>query len=808
MSIALYRLARFAYGHPARVLAAWGLAVLAVVGMAVTQSPRISGGVSLSGTSSQVVLDTIASRLPIAAGAAGSVVFVAEDGGRIDTPERTAAIEAALQAALATGFVVDVDARTREGREQVSAQIRNAITQRIPAGVEVSQDVIDAKVTEQADGILARMTALTASTVTRGHHLEGATGPLGWVTVSDDGTAGVATLLLTGQVADLPNGSLSTLREAMAAPAARAGIRTAASSSLEPTSPPVGGEEAIGLIFAVLVLVLTLRSLIAAGLPVLNALLGVGIGVGSAFGLSAHYEMTSSTPALGLMLGLAVGIDYSLFIIHKARALLRNPATTPREAAARAVGTAGSAVFFAGLTVVIALLGLITLRLSFVTTMALTAAATVVLAVAIGLSALPALLGLLGERLRPRQRKAARAESNELTAAPAHRDLAASWARAVTRRPWLVILLVTAALAALAIPATGLRLGMPSGSVAAAGSTARVNYDAVTKISGEGSNAPLIVALRRPTGHAADFDLMDTWKRELLAVPGVADARLMGASDDRDLVAFSVLPSTGPTDPATEELVHRLRTASLTNADVPGVTGLTAINIDLSEALRRAIPIYLGIVVALSLVVLLLVFRSVLVPLAATGGFLLAIAATIGLVVLAFSTDGFTWLVGRDRPGPVLSFLPIMATGVLYGLAMDYQVFLASSIREEHVHGASAHDAVVEGFSHASRVVLAAATIMVSVFAGFVLSEDTMIRQFGFALSIGILIDAFLIRMTVMPAVLHLAGEGAWWLPRWLDRLLPSVDVEGEALTRLLGDHRSPGAPAQEHTPAHAASRG
>ncbi|MFK5646976.1 MMPL family transporter [Ornithinimicrobium sp. LYQ121] len=640
--------------------------------------------------------------------------------------------------------------------------------------------VESAAATGTADA-LGRLDSLLRGPSPRGTELATSDGTRPSVLVSDDGTSAIASVQLGKQVSDLPAGSLDDMLASLDTVVADEGLTVAASSSLQPLEPPIGGHEAIGLAIAAVVLVLTLGSLVLAGLPILLALAGVFIGVGGAYALSANFEMTTSTPALGLMLGLAVGIDYALFIVHKQRSLQVRFGLDTIESTAHAVATAGGAVLFAGATVVIALLGLLTLGMGFVSTMAVTAAITVVLAVALALTALPALLGLLG---RSRGRAAAQHQAPpEPRHGRSHFGRAAQrWITATTARPTLTIVLVVLALGALAVPASQMQLGMPSGAVSAPGSEQRTTYDAVSDALGEGANAPLIVALTPTDPDAVDQDRLEAWQAELADHEGAANVTLMGSSEDGSLVLYTVVPGAGPTDADTADLVHAVRSSEIADVEEVGVTGLTAINIDLSESLRRAVPVYLSLVALLSLVVLLLVFRSLVVPLAATGGFLLSIGATLGLVVTAFGNPDFTWLVGVDRAGPVLSFLPIMATGILYGLAMDYQVFLGTSIREVYIHGGSAREAVVEGFHHASRVVVAAAVIMVSVFAGFVLSDDAMIRQFGFALSIGILIDAFLIRMTLIPAVLHLAGDHAWWLPRWLDRILPELDLEGTRL--------------------------
>ncbi|MBK8758319.1 MAG: MMPL family transporter [Actinomycetales bacterium] len=879
MPRALHRLARFAFRRPWRVLAAWAV-LLAVVGVLLATQPRvIASSFTLRGTPSQEVLDAVTAELPQAGGAQGTLVFTADDGGRVDTPARAAAIAEAARRAADTGYAVDLEAKLAAARvtvretvtTQVEAKVAESLTPQLtaladgldraasatntpaPAGntsalaglstraraltsaepharvagatalfaeVEALRNraggaglspaelgmpagsvprtppdaAVAAAVDKAVEPILRDLDRLTSGTTPQGHPLivDGRT--LATVRVSADGRTAMLPLQLSASLTDLPDNALPEVLRVTGQAAAEAGLSRSASASLTPSKPPLGGHELIGLGVAVLVLLLTLGSFVAAGLPVLTAVLGVAIGVGGAFAMSSHFVMTSSTPALGLMIGLAVGIDYALFILHKHRTLVTREGLAPAEAIGRAVGSAGSAVVFAGLTVITALLGLLTLDISFVTTMAITAAVTVLLAVAISVTALPALLGLVGVRIAGSLRSP-RVAAPDPARPPAHHPVATRWIGVVTRRPLLTILAVSLGLGVLALGATGLRLGMPDGGVAAAGSPQRVNYDATSAAFGPGANAPLVVAVRHTDASSFDTAALLSRQAELAGIEGVSTVRFMGANEGRTLAIYQVTPQAGPTDRATEALVHRLRGTTLTGVAPLGVTGLTAINIDLSEVLAAAIPVYLGVVVVLSLIILLIVFRSLLIPLVATGGFLLSIAATMGLVSLAFGTEGFGWLAGVDRTGPILSFLPIMATGILYGLAMDYQVFLASSMREAHVHGAPAREAVATGFRHASRVVVAAAAIMVSVFAGFVLGDDTTIRQFGFALSTGILLDAFLIRMALMPAVLHLAGERAWWLPRWLDRMVPRVDIEGDRL-----DHRDPlgGSPAHQ----------
>lgn len=862
MSLVLHRFGRFAFGHPWRVLAAWALLVGLVLTLLATQPRAMATGLTLANTPSQATLDKISASLPGAGGTQGTLVITAEDGGRVDTPKRAAAIADAVARQAKTGHVVDREGKLTHQQQEVRDNVRTRVEEKaavdlgprlrdlansldsaaarlsnptltayadrartlsgaaphamvdgasalfgelatlragaaanglspqvlglaVPEGGMADPSQAVAQAVDRASApVLADLDRLTAGTTPQGRPLTVDGHQLQTVRVSEDGTVAVVPVAFIGPLGDLPEHALDDVLHVTGWAIGDAGLVATPSPSLLPTEPPLGGREAIGVGIAFVVLLLTLGSLVTAGLPILTALTGVLLGVGGAFSLSAHYTMTTATPALGLMIGLAVGIDYALFIVHKHRTLILREGLPPREAMGRALSTAGSAVLFAGLTVVIALLGLLTLNIAFVTTMALTAATTVTLAVALSLTALPALLGLVGPRVVGRSRRPATTEDPATSRHP----VADRWVRAVTAKPLLTIAAVALALGLPAFGAADLRLGMPDGSVAATGTPQRISYDLTTRSFGEGHNAPLVVTVARDDGAGLDTAQLLAQQDRLATVEGVQSVRLMGATPDRTLAIFQAIPEQGPNDPATEALVHRLRGTQLDGIRPLGVTGLTAINIDLSDVLADAIPVYVGVVVALSLVILLLVFRSVLLPVAATGGFLLAMAATMGIVVAAFGNESFTWLVGVDRSGPILSFLPIMATGILYGLAMDYQVFLGASMREDHVHGADARLAVRTGFRHASRVVVAAALIMVSVFGGFVLGHDTTIRQFGFALSTGILIDAFLIRMTLMPALLHLAGERAWWVPRRLDRILPRVDIEGDRLRRRLAD--------------------
>lgn len=547
----------------------------------------------------------------------------------------------------------------------------------------------------------------------------------------------------------------------------------------------LGPAEVVGVAVAVVVLLVLLGSLLAAGLPLLTALVGVGVGVGGAMALSGVVEMTSVTPALALMLGMAVGIDYALFILNRHRMQLAEGMDL-RESIALATGTAGNAVTFAGATVVIALAALGITGIPFLGVMGVVAAATVVVAVLAAITLTPALLSFLGHRVLPERQRARLARKNGDSATR-------GWAAAVQRRPWLAVVGVAVIAGVLAIPATQLRLGLPDGSQEPADSTAYRTYDLIRDNFGAGANGPVIAVatLDAPLAdEAALTDLQLDIAEDLLDVDGVRYVVPFGASEDGDTLAFQLMPAEGPGEEATVELVDRLiadqdELGAAHGVEV-GYTGQTVANIDVSAQLGDALPVYLLVVVGLSLVLLLLVFRSLWVPLLASLGFLLTVVASFGAVVAVYQLGHLSMLFGVNEPGPVLSFLPIILIGVLFGLAMDYQVFLVSAMREMHVHGTDARTAVVTGFNQSARVVTAAAIIMVSVFGGFIFAELAMIRPIGFGLAFGVLVDAFLVRMTLTPAVLSLLGEKAWWLPRRLDRALPNVDVEGAKLERRL----------------------
>ncbi|MEU4780911.1 MMPL family transporter [Micromonospora sp. NPDC023633] len=731
MATLLYRLGRGSMRRRRLVAAIW-LVVLVGLGLAAaTLRGPIADNFTMPGTESQRALDLLAEQFPAASGATGTIAVKAPADGALAGPQGQAVVkELAQEAATLPGVVGAVDPF------QVGA-------------------------------------------------------------VSPDGRyALVQVQFATG--ADEVTDAQREAYEKVGERAEAQGWEVAPGGEVLSSVPEVGSTEAIGVAVAAIVLVVTFGSLVAAGMTMLNALIGVGVGMAGLFAISSVVDLSSTAPILALMLGLAVGIDYSLFITSRYRQNLIE-GLPPDEAVGRAVGTAGSAVVFAGATVVIALAGLAVVNIPFLTVMGLAAAGTVTVAVLVAITLQPALLGFAGRRVLPRKlRSTVPAGDGAVDAAGAATPPAEDrsgfgfrWARLVTRFQVPVILVGLIGLGLLALPAPDMRLALPDAGTAPVGSPARESSDLITEGFGPGFTGRLavVVAGDTPQATAAAIPQVTALVQRTENVLAVAPPQL---SPDGRTALLGVVPKTGPTEEATETLVNDVRAAVGEFRDVDVLlTGATAIGIDVSEKLSDALPVYLLLVVGLSVLLLMLVFRSLLVPVKAALGFLLTVAATFGITVAVFQQGHLADLVGLDTPGPLVSFLPILLIGILFGLAMDYEVFLVSRMREDFVHGDTAQQATINGMGHGARVVTAAALIMISVFGGFVFLEDPVIKSMGFALAVGVAIDAFVVRMTIVPAVMSLLGKRAWWLPRWLDKILPNVDIEGEGLRAHL-DESSP----------------
>ncbi|MFD8172778.1 MMPL family transporter [Streptomyces sp. H23] len=616
--------------------------------------------------------------------------------------------------------------------------------------------------------------------------------------VSKDGTIAYASVKYDVSGMELEESTKDALEDA-AQQARDAGLTVEVGGDALQAVPETGATEVIGIAVAAVVLVITFGSLVAAGLPLLTALIGVGIGVSSITALASALELGSTTSILAMMIGLAVGIDYALFIVSRYRAELAE-GREREEAAGRAVGTAGSAVVFAGLTVVIALVGLAVVNIPMLTKMGVAAAGTVAIAVLIALTMIPALLGYAGRRVKPagaKGRLLGRSRKGEpkpdRPAGPPKANLGTRWASFVVRRPLAVLLLGVIGLGAAAVPAASLELGLPDDGSQPTSTTQRRAYDLLSEGFGPGFNGPLMVVVDAK-GSDAPKDAFTDVEKQIKGLDGVVAVTPPAPNKGGDTATITVIPDSKPSSVQTEDLVHAIRDAggdveAKTGAETL-VTGSTAMNIDVSEKLNDALVPYLVLVVGLAFLLLIVVFRSILVPLKAALGFLLSVMAALGAVVAVFQWGWLSGLMGVEETGPVMSMMPIFMVGVVFGLAMDYEVFLVTRMREAFVHGEKPHQAVVTGFKHGARVVTAAAVIMMAVFAGFIGSSESMVKMIGFGLAIAVFFDAFVVRMAIVPAVLALLGKRAWWLPKWLDRALPNVDVEGEGL-RTAGERGS-----------------
>ncbi|KRF20520.1 hypothetical protein ASG90_18180 [Nocardioides sp. Soil797] len=797
MATLLYRLGKTAYRRWPFFLVGWLIAMIAVGTVAGTLSKPMTDSMSIPGIPSEKASDMQKELFPNAEDpfddASFNVVVQAPKGHTLDEPEYSRAVDA-LVADLSDGpqisdetvpVVVENGAELNDkqyaaAREATIKQMEKAtpegeqpptIGNPTILGPLQDQQLIAGAKASGADAKTAKADAAAMSIVSKD-------GRTGLIKVEFD----VDTPM------DIEPASQDAVKDAMAKAGDSGLVAEANGSGMSSMAPPGGASELIGIALALLVLILTFGSLVGAGLPIITAMIGVGLGITGITAATAFMDIGSTTPMLATMIGLAVGIDYALFILARYRNELHH--TDDREEAVGiSVGTAGSAVVFAGLTVLIALAALSVVRIPFLTSMGMAAAATVFIAVLVALTLLPAVLGMLKSKAfggQVRKYAPKRDEDGKVL------NNGVRWARLIGRAPVAVVLIVVVALGALAVPLKNLHLAFPTDSTSSTDTTQRQASDLIAGAFGPGREAPMqvVVDVRdvAENDRGAAIGEVTAWAA---SHDGVANAQtVLTNADPADPEAVPtgaivmLTPETGPDDAATEDLLADLRDTQSdieekTGADT-GVTGLTPITVDISERLADALPIYLAVVIGLAFILLMLVFRSILVPLTATLGFLLSVLATLGATVAVFQEGAFGIMEGQ----PIVSFMPIFLIGVVFGLAMDYQVFLVTRIREAHVHGASPREAVVDGFRNSARVVAAAAVIMTAVFAAFMLQDEPIIKSMGFALAVAVVFDAFIVRMTLIPAVMYLLGDKAWYLPKWLDRILPNVDVEGENLHR------------------------
>ncbi|MFB9465283.1 MMPL family transporter [Streptomyces cinereospinus] len=604
-------------------------------------------------------------------------------------------------------------------------------------------------------------------------------------TVTPDGTTAVARIEFSASAdQDVAEGDLNALKDTAASSRAAGVDVFFGGDAYKESSPPVGPMEGVGVLVALAVLAITFGSMLSAGMPLLTALVSVAASMTGLMGLSSVLSVSDKAPTLAIMLGLAVGIDYALFIVSRHRAELVQGRSV-RDAAVRATATAGSAVTFAGMTVIIALAGLTVAGVPVLTSMGLSAAAAVAVAVVMSLGLLPALLALAGERLRPKPGSRAATRMRDAADPAGKPSMGARWVGAVVRRPWRAVITVTLALAALALPATQLQLALSDDGSEPTSTAVRQTYDKIADAFGPGTNGPLVVLVTdAPTG-----TLKTTGQQvaqNLAGAKGIARVSPVDYSSDGAAARIQVTPGTGPRDPQTSELVaalqERVSPLAAHSGSSIAVTGQTAVSIEVSDKLSGALLPFALVVVGLSLLLLMAAFRSLAIPIKATFGFLLSVGVSFGTIVAVCQWGWLAGTLGVPSTGPIASFVPIIVMAVLFGLAMDYEVFLVSAMREEYVRTRRPYASVIGGTRHAGRVVTAAALIMVAVFASFLFSHDPAIMPIALALAVGVLVDAFAVRLTLVPAVLSLLGHSAWKLPRFLDRWLPDLDVEGRHL--------------------------
>jgi len=558
-----------------------------------------------------------------------------------------------------------------------------------------------------------------------------------------------------------------------------AGIQTELGGSVEFDVTKGGGSETMGIIAAYVVLAITFVSLLVAGMPIITAALGLGMGLGLVLIGTNFFDIPSISLTLSAMLGLAVGIDYALFIISRFR-LEMEKENSVIESIGIANGTAGSAVIFAGMTVMIGLIGLTVLNIPFIGVMGITSAVVVLFTVIISIVVVPAILGLFGEKMGPSRKNKL---LNLINRTDKKKDASKNkWGSFVTKKPLATTVIGVGILVMMTIPFFHMELGLPTKGDKTLDKTERKGYDLLAEGYGEGFHATLVV-VAEPKGNAQESsEKINEVVKQIGALDNVKSVSPAMPNPSGELFLISVSPDTGPNASKTKDLVHDIRDLSENEELELMVTGSTAINIDISEKIMDKLPIFATLIIALAYVLLMVVFRSLLIPLKAVLGFVLSMGAAFGLTVYVVQDGNLQDLFGLPGPTAILFLLPILSLGILFGLAMDYEVFLVSKMREEYTHTGNARKAVLAGMRENGAVVTAAGLIMASVFAGFILAHDPIIKQMGIVLTFGVLFDAFIVRMTLVPAVMTLLGKSAWYLPKWLDKLLPNIDIEGESL--------------------------
>jgi RND superfamily putative drug exporter len=709
----LERIARWSHNHRWRMVIIWITALIGINVIAGVAGAPYSNNFTLPGTDSQRAYDLLKNRFPQASGDTADIAFKATAG------------------------------------------------------------VTDPSVQQRMERFFAA--------IARFNHVEGVTSPYAkgaQQQISPNGQIGLAHIQFNVTGDKVPVPEIKSM-EALAARSAGQGLTIDLGGSVvtfaEFQTP--GGAEAVALLAATFILLLTFGSLLAMGLPLMTALFGIGIGL-AIVTVSAHFlTVPNFTPQLASMIGIGVGIDYALFIVTRYRQQLAD-GMTPEQATVVAITTAGRAVLFAGTVVVISFLGILLMGFAFVQGIAVGGAAAVLVTMLASITLLPAVLGFVGNSID-------RFHLPRLL----HRDDTSPrqsiwfrWSRVIQRHPWPVAILSLLVLVALTIPLFSLRLGSADAGTGAKSRSSRRAYDLLSQGFGPGFNGPLLLAAG--INSPKDVATLTALQKRLAQVPGIAGVTPPTLSPKGDAAVMQVFPTTSPQAAETTQLVHTLRDRVIPAATAGTGTevligGLTAGTIDFADQSGRRLPVLIGVVLLLSFLLLVAVFRSVVVPAKAVVMNLLSIGASYGVVVAVFQWGWLKSAVGSSTTGPIEAWVPMLLFTILFGLSMDYEIFLLSRIREDYVKNHNNGLAVANGLAATARVITAAAAIMVTVFLSFVIGfDERAIKLFGFGLAVAIFVDATLIRMVLVPATMELLGDANWWFPKWLGRLVPKISIE------------------------------
>lgn len=766
MSVLLYRLGKLAFHRWYVVLPIWLVGLVVLGGVASTISKPYEDSFDAPGLPSERATEIMDEHFPGISrefdtnAVTGSYVIEAPEGERLTDPENRAAVDALVNE------INELDIIDHE--------------QPIPNPIDQAEEMGCLDSGRGGDEFAVQCSGATLNVLNE----------------ENPDTVAYVDVVFTMEFADMTTDHQDEAYD-LADPARDAGLTVELGGVIgQEVELPGGTAELIGFGVAFVVMIIMFGALVAPFIPILTAIVGLTAATMVLTGATAFTEIPSFTTFLMVMIGIALSIDYALFIVSRYKHESHSASSKQEraEAAGRALGTAGSAVVFAGLTVIIALSGLAIVGFRFLTIMGFGAALAAAFAVIVALTLMPALLGMFGRVLfKPKIPGVAKHDPED----DRYVTNGQRFARLIARMPVVTLAVGVIALGVLAIPALSLNLGLPGEESLPTEQSARKAYDIRTEGFGEGSNGILQIAVDLADVAQDQRDAALDDLREVLVSQDEMDY-VAGPirSDDGAGALFQGVPLSGPNNQDTKDLMQDVRDAEagLTSeyGMEYGVTGTTAIYADIDNKLLDAIVPYMAIVAGAAFILLVLVFRSVLIPLTAAAGYVLSVSATFGAVVLIFQ-EGWFGLI--DDPRPVVSFMPIMMIGLIFGLAMDYTVFTVTRMREEYIHGRPPLQAMINGYHHGARVVVAAAVIMMTVFGAFIMEADVASKQMGFGLAMAILLDAFIIRMMVMPSLLAMMGKAAWWLPKWLDRIVPNVDVEGEKLRAMLPATTEPAEP-------------